>query len=66
MSDPSRPEVWRTGRSVGRTVYRQRGDDPAKGDQLIGMMDTPELAALVVTAVNTLNAGGRGDVRQHR
>jgi hypothetical protein len=39
-----RPERWRVGRSVGRTVYQ--------GDELIGVMDTPELAALVVAAVN--------------
>lgn len=48
-------QVWRVGRSVGRTVYRQLGDDPAKGDQLIGTMDTPELAARVVDAVNARN-----------
>lgn len=28
---------WRTGRSVGRTIYMN--------DQLVGMMDIPELAA---------------------
>lgn len=50
MSEQKQP--WRVGRKVGRTVYRQRGPDPADGDELIGLMDTPELAALVVEAVN--------------
>ena len=36
---------WRVGRKVGRTIYDAT-------DKLIGMMDTPELAALVTTAVN--------------
>lgn len=36
--------TWRVGRKVGRTVY--------DGDTLIGVMDTPELAARVVAAVN--------------
>ena len=37
-------EPWRVGRKVGRTLYR--------GDALIGLMDTRELAAQVVEAVN--------------
>jgi hypothetical protein len=45
-------EQWRVGRSVGRTVYRQVGDEPSKADQLIGVMDTSELAKQVVAAVN--------------
>lgn len=44
--------MWRTGTSVGRTVYIQRGDGPSQGDHLIGLMDTPALAALIVAAVN--------------
>jgi hypothetical protein len=36
---------WRVGRSVGRTLYDA-------DDHLIGVMDTPELAARVVEAVN--------------
>lgn len=43
--------ILRTGRSVGRTIYRQVGDEPSKDDVLIGVMDTPELAAMVVAAV---------------
>jgi len=34
---------WRVGSKVGRTVYID--------DQLVGVMDTPELAAFVVRAV---------------
>lgn len=42
------PERWRTGRRVGRTIYI--------GDRLVGLMDTPELAARVVQAVNRYDA----------
>lgn len=34
---------YRTGRHVGRTIYRHEGDDP--DGVLVGVMDTPELAA---------------------
>lgn len=40
--------AWRVGRKLGRTVY--------DGDQLIGVMDTPELAESVVAAVNQVGA----------
>lgn len=43
---------WRVGRSVGRTLYIQIGEEGSKSDILIGMMDTPELAQNVVDAVN--------------
>jgi hypothetical protein len=43
---------WRQGRSLGRTVYIQRGDDASKSDTFIGVMDTNALAALVCEAVN--------------
>lgn len=36
---------WRTGRRIGRTLYDAN-------DQLVGVLDTPELAERVVTAVN--------------
>lgn len=42
----------RVGRKVGRTLYIQSGEEPSDDDQLIGMVDTPELAALIVAAVN--------------
>jgi hypothetical protein len=46
--------AWRlrVGRHVGRTIYVQQGDEPTDNDRLIGLMDTPELAALVVASVN--------------
>ena len=43
---------WRTGRKVGRTIYLQQGADPSDDDPLIGVMDTNELARIVVDAVN--------------
>jgi len=49
------PDRWRTGRKVGRTLYRQTGETADDRDELIGVMDTPQLADLVVTAVNALN-----------
>lgn len=39
------PPPWRTGRRVRRTVYDAN-------DELIGLMDTPGLAAQVVEACN--------------
>jgi len=42
----------RVGRKVGRTIYQQHGAEPSDGDPLVGVMDTPELATLVVEAVN--------------
>lgn len=47
---------WRVGRTVGRTIYRQLGDDPSKSDELVGLMDTRELAELVVAALNRYEA----------
>jgi hypothetical protein len=44
--------VLRTGRKVGRTIYRQVGREPSDDDILIGIMDTPAYAATVVHAVN--------------
>ncbi len=44
---------WRVGRSVGRTIYDA-------DDKLIGMMDTPELAAAAVHAVNNSLEGRAG------
>jgi hypothetical protein len=38
------PERLRTGRRVGRTIY--------DGDELVGVMDTRELASAVVAAFN--------------
>ena len=42
----------RNGRKVPRMLYEQRGPDPADDDPIVGLVDTPELAALIVAAVN--------------
>jgi len=47
---------WRVGRKVGRTIYVQAGDEPSDNDQLIGVMDSPELAQAAVNAVNLSEA----------
>ena len=39
---------WRVGRHVGRTIYAGDGEPRSDSERLIGMMDTPELAAEVV------------------
>ena len=53
---PQRPGdramTYRTGRTLGRTIYRQVGDEPSKDDVFIGVMDTRELGQLVVDALN--------------
>jgi hypothetical protein len=54
QGEAAEPQVWRAGSKVGRTIYIHRGDDE-KG-LLVGLMDTPDLAALVVNAVNAWNA----------
>lgn len=37
--------TWRTGRTLGRTLYVD--------EHVVGMVDTPELAARIVTALNS-------------
>lgn len=44
---------WRCGRKVGRTIYAQLGSEPSDDDVLIGMMDSPEIAAEVVDSHNS-------------
>jgi hypothetical protein len=44
---------WRVGRSLGRTVYSQIGDEPSKSDPLLGLMETRELADYVVALHNS-------------
>lgn len=47
------PFPWRQGTQVGRTVYDAMPmGEAGKPGRLIGLMDTPGLAALVVDAVN--------------
>jgi hypothetical protein len=43
---------WRVGRSLGRTLYIRTGGDDLKADTFVGVMDTRELAAQVVEAIN--------------
>lgn len=43
---------FRTGRKVGRTIYRQFGDEPSDDDELIGLMDDPHMAEAVVEGLN--------------
>lgn len=47
-AEPVEREGWRTGRKVGRTLYLD--------GSLVGLMDTPELAAKVVGALNAVSA----------
>ena len=46
---PTDPDLlalpWRTGRHNGRTIYAQGGDWASREDTMVGVMDTPELAA---------------------
>ncbi len=53
--------TWRTGRKVGRTLYLQLGSDPSDNDVLIGVMDQPDYAAIVVEAVNEWAADSAAD-----
>lgn len=54
---------WRTGRKVGRTLYLQIGDEPSDSDPIIGLMDSPDLAELVVESVNTVRAAAPEVIR---
>jgi hypothetical protein len=44
--------TYRVGRKVGRTIYHQVGPEPSDNDELVGVMDTPILAAMFVYAIN--------------
>lgn len=44
---------WRTGRTVGRTIYVVRGPIASSNDILIGVMDTPRLAEEAVECHNS-------------
>lgn len=43
--EPIGTTPWRVGRKVGRTLYD-------RNDRLVGVVDTPDIATLVVEAVN--------------
>ncbi len=46
------PRYFRTGTKRGRTIYRQVTDGPDAEEELVGMLDTRELAAFAVAAMN--------------
>lgn len=48
----AREGLYRVGRKVGRTIYRVVGREPSDADELIGMLDTRELAAFAVGRMN--------------
>lgn len=56
-----RARTWRVGRKVGRTLYLQAGSEPSDKDMLIGVLDTVDLAARAVYAVNELTAREAAD-----
>lgn len=60
---------WRVGRKVGRTIYQVSGSEPSDADELIGVMDTPELAEKAVAGHNYLLGyllAARGVSRQEK
>lgn len=48
----ARIHLWRVGRSEGRHLHVQLGDQPAMTDPYVGTMDSAELAYLVVNDHN--------------
>ena len=56
------PGTLRTGRRTERTLFLVRPGDDRDADKLIGMVDTPELAAWIVEAVNASEIIARRDV----
>lgn len=44
--------TWRTGRHLGRSVYRQVGDSPSDDDPFLGLFDSAETAQLVCELVS--------------
>jgi hypothetical protein len=66
VSDPGLVSLpWRTGRKVHRTIYAMTGPEPSDDDPLIGVMDTPELAAEAVEAHNYRLAMTKHPVSMH-
>ena len=61
-SDPHRANrmlhkmPMRVGRKLGRTLYFVTGDGPDK-DVCVGIVDTPEIAAAICTAMNAVTQG---------
>jgi hypothetical protein len=53
----SPPGTLRAGRTLGRTLYLVAPGDDRLADRCIGIVDTPELAAWIVEAVNAAADG---------
>lgn len=51
-SHSTNPDLWRVGRSLGRTIYGQVGEEPSKQDVFLGIMENRELAEQVVAEHN--------------
>ena len=51
-------EKWRVGAFTGRTLYRQHGIESCRKDPFLGIMETPELAAVVVGVMNQWFSAG--------
>ncbi len=43
---------WRVGRKLQRTLYAVVGEEPSDDDVLLGMVDDPAIAALIVSEHN--------------
>ena len=52
---------WRTGRSLGRTIYARTGGEDWEADTAIGMLDTRELAEAACAAHNAELARGQAE-----
>jgi hypothetical protein len=52
LEDSANNYPWRVGRKLGRTIYVQPGDEPSDDDEFLGLMESEEIAAQVVDAVN--------------
>jgi hypothetical protein len=44
--------MYRVGRKLGRTIYRQLGDEPSLQDEFLGIFDHAEDAEHVVALLN--------------
>lgn len=50
--------TWRVGRTLGRTIYLQVSKEPSTSDTFLGIMETRELAEMVVEEHNAKLARG--------
>jgi hypothetical protein len=52
QKNPFRESTWRTGGSLGRSIYAQISPEASKSDQFMGLMETPQIAERVVREHN--------------